>query len=259
MRYARTGEETGGISTAFAPVSVRLGGDHIVKLATGPPLLSESEELDNFWDFLRSFGGGRMWDHVELPLGFDAVVDAVSAGSAVFVTDGSYNRGVRRDIDGAGWLVFCKIKRRIVLRGSFYERNAKAGSYRAELLRLLAIHTFLHAVESFFDLPAAYGGLVVCDNLGALNKAREKRKKIPAGAKHSDVRRCLRRAHSKLTDDLTYQHVYGHQDKNKKWHQLTVLEKLNCKGGTLAKLAVEKVLTKLSNCLSKPLRCILTQ
>jgi hypothetical protein len=213
----------------------------VVKLAAGPPLASsESEEFEDFWEFLRSFGGGWMWDHVELPLGLDAVVDAISAGSAAFVTDGSYNRGVRRDIDGAGWLIFCKLKRRIVLRGSFHERNAKAGSYRAELLGLLAIHTFLHAVESFFELPVAHRGLVVCDNLGALNKAREKRKKIPAGAKHADIRRCLRRAHSKLTGDLSYQHVYGHQDKKKKWHQLTVLEKLNCKCDTLAKLAVEK-------------------
>jgi hypothetical protein len=181
-----------------------------------------------------------MWDHVELPLGLDAVVDAISAGSAVFVTDGSYNRGVCRDIDGAGWLVFCKQKRRIVLRGSFFERNAKAGSYRAELLGLLAIHTFLQAVESFFDLAPAHRGLIVCDNLGALNKAREKRKKIPAGAKHADIRRCLRKAHSKLSGSLSYQLVYGHQDKQKKLHQLTVLEKLNCKCDTLAKLAVTK-------------------
>lgn len=92
----------------------------------------------------------------------------------------------------------------------------------------------------FFDLAAAYRGLVVCDNLGALNKACEKRKKIPAVAKHADIRRCLRMAHSKLTGSLSYQHVYGHQDKKKKWRQLTVLEKLNCKCDTLAKLAVDK-------------------
>ena len=34
--------------------------------------------------------------------------------------------------------------------------------------------------------------------------------------------------------------MYGHQDKKKKWHQLTLLEKLNCKCDTLAKLAVEQ-------------------
>ena len=100
---------------------------------------------------------------MELPFALDAVVEAISSGSAVFVTDGSYNHGIRRDIDGAGWLVFCKTRKR--------ERNAKAGSYRAELLGLLAIHTFLFAIETFYDLPAAHRGLVVCDNLGALNKA----------------------------------------------------------------------------------------
>jgi hypothetical protein len=153
----------------------------------------------------------------------------------VFVTDGSYNRGIRRDIDGARWLIFCKTRKSIILRGSFYERNAKAGSYRAELLGLLAIHTFLLAIETFCDLPAAHRGLVVCDNF-----AKEKRKKIPACAKHLDIRRCLRKAHTKLSGTLAYKHVYDHQDKKKKWHQLTVLEKLNCKCDTLAKLAVEQ-------------------
>lgn len=147
-----------------------------------------------------------MWDHVERPSGLDAVIDAIASGTAVFVTDGSYNWGIQRDIDGAGWLVFCTSGRRIVLRGSFSERNTKAGSYRAELLGLLAIHTFLLAAEAFFQLPLAHRGLVVCDNLGALNKAHEKRKKIPACAKHADIRQCLRKAHSCLFGTLSYKH-----------------------------------------------------
>jgi hypothetical protein len=204
-------------------------------------------DADNFWCYLCSFGGGWMWDHVELPLGLDAVVDAISAGSAVFVTDGLYNRGVHRDLDGAGWLVYCTMRRRIILRGLFYEQNSKAGSYRAELLGLLAIHTFLLAVETFYDLPAVHRGLVVCDNLGALNKAKEKCKKIPAGAKHADIRRCLPNAHSKLSRTLAYKHVYGHQDRKKKWHQLTVLEKLNCKCDTLAGETSPSIPTRLSN------------
>lgn len=57
MRYACTGEDSGGISTALVPVSVCLCDDHIVKLATGPPLSRATDEIDNFWLFLRSFGG----------------------------------------------------------------------------------------------------------------------------------------------------------------------------------------------------------
>jgi hypothetical protein len=81
---------------------------------------------------------------------------------------------------------------------------------------------------------------VVCNNLGALNKAKEMHKKIPASAKHADIRRCLRTAHAKLSGTLTDKHVYSHQDKKKKWHQLTLLEKLNCKCDISAKLAVEQ-------------------
>jgi hypothetical protein len=241
LRYARTREEPGGLSARSVPATVRSECDYVVRLATGPPLAdAESSQADDFWTHLRSFGGAWMWDHVELPYGLEAVIDAIATGTAVFVTDGSYNRSIQRDIDGAGWLVFCTTRRRIVLRGSFSERNAKAGSYRAELLGLLAIHTFLLVAETFYQLPFDHRGLVVCDNLGALNKAREKRKKIPAGAKHADIRRCLRKAHSLLLGTLSYKHVYGHQDKKKKWHQLTLLEKLNCKCDTLAKLAVEQ-------------------
>lgn len=101
------------------------------------------------------------------------------------------------------------------MRGSFYERNAKAGSYRGELLGLLAIHTFILAVETFYLPSSAHRGLVVCDNLGALNKAQEKRKKIPAGAKHADIHRCLRKALAKLSGSLTYKHIYGHQEKRR--------------------------------------------
>lgn len=241
MQYARTGEDPRGLSVDSLPVSVQLEQDCIVKLASGPPLATPPPSTpDNFWTHLRAFGGAWMWDHVELPLGLDTVVESISSGTAVFVTDGSYNRGIRRDLDAAGWLIYCTNCRRILLRGSFHERNAKAGSYRGELLGLLAIHAFLLAVETIYLLPPAYRGLVVCDNLGALNKAQEKRKKIPAGAKHADIRRCLRKARAKLVGSLTYKHVYGHQDKKKKWHQLTVLEKLNCKCDTLAKLALDK-------------------
>jgi hypothetical protein len=49
-----------------------------------------------------SGGGEWMWDHTYMPYGFDAVIDSVLAGSAIYVTDGSYNRSMRPDLNGAG-------------------------------------------------------------------------------------------------------------------------------------------------------------
>jgi hypothetical protein len=119
-----------------------------------------------------------------------------------------------------------------------YEVSAEAGSYRGELLGLLAIHTFILPVSLFYEVSTQRLGLVACDNKGALFKAKVFRKRIPPGAKHGDILRCLRRTLYSLRSRLDYKHVYGHQDWLKSWSQLTLLEKLNCKCDTLAKTAV---------------------
>jgi hypothetical protein len=35
-------------------------------------------------------------------------VEAIADGTAVLVTDGSYSRKIRHNIDGAGWLIYCR-------------------------------------------------------------------------------------------------------------------------------------------------------
>jgi hypothetical protein len=143
-------------------------------------------------------------------------------------------------VDGAGWVVYCKKRKKIVLKGSFYEWNGTAGSYRGELVGLLSVHLLILAVEQFYDLPEGQRGLVACDNLGGLNKSKERRRKIPSSAKHADVLRVLRRVHAQLRGSLEYKHVYGHQDKKKTWKQMSLLERLNKKCDTLAKEAVHR-------------------
>jgi elongation factor P hydroxylase len=106
---------------------------------------------------------------VYTPFGIDAVV-VVEA--IALVTDGSYSRKICSEIDGAGWMIYCKSRRKVVFKGSFYEWCATAGSYRGELLGLLVVHLLVMAVEIFYDLGAGPRGLVACDNLGGLNKSR---------------------------------------------------------------------------------------
>jgi hypothetical protein len=168
------------------------------------------------------------------------MVDAIASGSAVLVTDGSYSLKIWSDIDGASWMIYCRTRRKVVFKGSFYEWCGNAGSYRGELLGLLAVHVIVLAVERFYNLPSGPCGLVACDNLGGLNKSREGRKKIPLGAKHADILQCLHRVHAALKGTLQYEHVYGHQDKHKTWQQMTLLERLNRKCDSLAKAAVSR-------------------
>jgi hypothetical protein len=58
---------------------------------------------------------------VYTPFGLDAVIEAVDLGSAVYVTDGSYSRKIRSEIDGARYMIYCTTWRKVVLKGSFYE------------------------------------------------------------------------------------------------------------------------------------------
>ena len=49
------------------------------------------------------------------------MVESVATGSAVYVTDGLNSRKIQTDIDGTGWVIYCKTWKKIVLKGSFYE------------------------------------------------------------------------------------------------------------------------------------------
>lgn len=57
---------------------------------------------------------------------------------------------------------------------------------------------------------------------------------------HANILRCLRRVHAGISGTLSYKDVYGHQDKHKTWTQMSLLERLNSKCGTLAKAAVSR-------------------
>ena len=115
------------------------------------------------WSNVRNKGPNLQW-----------VVRSITNGTALWVTDGSYNRTVAPHISGVGWLIYCT-ETGLKMSGHFYERSQKAGSYRAELLGLLAIHTLLAALEEFYAIPPSKGK-ICCDNQGALYKSKEVRR-----------------------------------------------------------------------------------
>jgi hypothetical protein len=119
----------------FLPTTIRLDGSEIVHLSVGPLLKQQVHcTEEEFWAHLHSWGGEWLWDHTYLPFGIDPLVEAIADGTAVLVTDGSYSRKIRHNIDGAGWLIYCR-------------RQKSAGSYRCELLGLLAVHLMVLAVD----------------------------------------------------------------------------------------------------------------
>ena len=50
-----------------------------------------------------------------------------------------------------GWVIYCTSCEKIMY-GKFFKLSAHAGSYRAELLGLLAIHILVVAVKQFYNI-----------------------------------------------------------------------------------------------------------
>ena len=106
-------------------------------------------------------------------------------GTFLAVTDRSYDRGVAPTVSGSGWIIACTTCK-CTIRGSFFEVSQSAGSYRGELLGLVAIHTFATAIAKYFSLQEILGE-IGCDNMAALHQAGKNRKRVGIGVKHSNL------------------------------------------------------------------------
>ena len=102
--------------------------------------------------------------------------------------------------------------------GSLAEWSSLAGSYRGEMLGMLAVRVFLLAVEEYFQQhgKVGEGNRVSCDNKGALMTFDKTDKRIPAASSNAGVRRALRELDRLSSASYKLEHVKGHQDRNKK-------------------------------------------
>ncbi len=98
---------------------------HAIKLSEGPALVEATDHAMDFWGFLCSWGGEWMCEGVELgkdlPQDMLWVVEGLTNGSLIWVTDGSYDRKKAIDLCGVGWIIFCT-KTGYRLTGTFWEK-----------------------------------------------------------------------------------------------------------------------------------------
>ena len=127
-----------------------------------------------------------MWENVE-DKGQDLrwLADALVNGTAVLVTDSSFDKKQTPTVSGVGWIITCQ-KARKFLWGLFYEFFRKASAYRGELLGLVAIHTVTLALVKFYGLNRASGKLY-CDNTNALLQSEKNRQHVRTGTKQTDL------------------------------------------------------------------------
>jgi hypothetical protein len=183
-----------------------------------------------------------MWEYIkEKECNTVWLKDALTNGTLIGVTDGSYDRHKAKSCSGSGWILVCTASKR-TLRGSFYEVSAAAGAYRGELLGLAALHSLILALANYHNVQIA-SGKICCDNISALNQASKSRKRVRSGIKHSDLQRAIRTYKHKATMALKYEHVRAHQDDLKPWSMLTLTEQLNVICDELAKGAVLRYLS----------------
>jgi hypothetical protein len=162
-----------------------------------------------------------MWDDLQGGESDVAWIGAVlREGSFIGVTDGSYNRERAKTVSGLGWNICC-IRTRNLLRGSFFEILPKAGSYRGELLGLVALHTMIVARAQFYKIDTAIGK-ICCDNISALGQSSKSRKRVTTGSKHSDLHRTIRTIKCLVKLCMEYSHVRAHQDRILTWLMLTL-------------------------------------
>ena len=210
----------------------------------GPAFAVRPSMPDDFWHFLKSHGGDWMWDKFygtpSSRRDLSWLVAAVRNGTAIWVTDGSYDRKRAPTVSGAGWTVYCTRTRKQLIC-SFYEHSPKAGSYRGELLGLCAIHLFLLALEEFYDLPSTTGE-IHCDNRGALHQSSWKPRRVKTGASCADVLRSIRNTKQHLKATFKYKHVNSHMDKHFLWHQLSLPQQLNCICDFYAKSSINRAM-----------------
>jgi hypothetical protein len=246
--YEYAGLHDQPLDSLCLPASVQLCPDgRACLLYTGTPLFSEessSQLPSDFWSFLSAWGGTWMWRNVvNSSTDLDWLITAIRCDTAVWCTDGSYDKLLAPDISGVGWMIFDTATSH-QLYGNFFERSVDAGSYRGEMLGSLALHTLCSALEVYYDLPPS-SNKFLCDNESTLNGAKSTRARIPTMSSCSDISRHMRYIKTTLRMKFKYQHVGAHADDHNDWSYLTLEEQLNCRCDELAKNAVHLALSIL--------------
>jgi len=133
---------------------------------TGPLMVDMTEESNGtFFQHLQSYGGEWFWANLRTPDGIEWLQEAMSKRTLSLVTDGFYIRQLAPNVCGAGWIIQDKLAGKKV-KGSLAEWSSLAGSYRGEMLGMLAVRIFLLAAEEHYQQhgKVGEGNRVWCDN-----------------------------------------------------------------------------------------------
>lgn len=127
----------------------------------------------------------------------------------------------------AGGIIFCREVRRI----------SKASNYRGEFLGGLLAALILKVAASLLS-GDTHPAVLACNNMGVVIHGNKHHRLLKEAQAQADVLRYFRGILAGLNFDITYEHVYGHQDDTIPWESLTLLQQLNTVADQLSKEAL---------------------
>jgi hypothetical protein len=180
-----------------------------------------------FLEVLQSWGHTWLWEHMVVYGGVRWLEHAISKGTLVAVTDGSYICEIYPNLCLAAFMLECSKGCGRVF-GSFLEALMVANAYRGELLGLTAIHLILLSVNKIN--PTLLGSIeVVLDCLGALKRITYLPPyRIPSQCRHSDILKTIMVYCCGLSFTTHYLHIKAHQDDQQLLGKLSRKAQLNC-------------------------------
>ena len=192
--------------------------------------------VTDFWEVLRSFENQSLWRYFHCDGDGRWIHRGLLMGSLVIVHDGSYMPEVEKGICSAGYMVYCKVTKQRA-KGTVVEASSGADNYRGEVLGGLMVQLLLRAASQQRHSPYAPVA-IKCDNMGVVKHGNAPSCALKEKQAQADVLRVLKL----LIDDnpltVEYEWVASHQDRHKRWAQLTLEEKINVIVDVLAKCAL---------------------
>lgn len=170
------------------------------------------------------------------------VAEALRDGSAIAVADGSYQPKLSDAVATAAWTIHApKTKTNCsgVCQAAGIRKDSNA--YRGELQGIHAALLGILALCKFHEITSGSVRLG-CDCETAIKKSEPQWLRVPQKTKHADIIRAIRRLVKEIPVKVNFEHVDGHQDRQKKMEQLGAMEQLNVLMDSRAKQHVEAIL-----------------
>jgi hypothetical protein len=157
----------------------------------------------------------------------------VLVGSLAIVHDGSFMEHLDQSCCSAGGIILCRETLRMATFSVAERTDSSASNYRGEPLGGLLAALILKAASSILS-GNAHPAVLACDNMGVVIHGNERNRSLKEAQTQADIIRCFPSVLAGLPLDITYEHVYGHQDDTIPWDSLTLLQQLNTIADRLA-------------------------